>query len=61
MASHASVQFGEEAEKPLPAQVLKRESAKVRRCFRRKYSACGRRCVSSNRTIRYRIALGTDF
>jgi hypothetical protein len=25
MASHASVQFGEETEKPLPAQVLKRD------------------------------------
>jgi hypothetical protein len=30
MASHARVQFGEEAEKPLPAQVLKRDQR--RRC-----------------------------
>ena len=30
MASHARAQFGEEAEKPLPAQVLKRDQR--RRC-----------------------------
>jgi len=61
MASHASVQFGRRAEKPLPAQALKRDQRRHGVFFARNILACDRRCASSDRTIRHRIARGSDF
>ena len=61
MASHPSLQFGEEAEEPLPAQALKRDQRRHGGAFAGNILACVRRCASSERTIRYRIARGPDF
>jgi hypothetical protein len=59
MASHASVQFGEEQKSP-----PRRPSSEISEgtvCFLPDILACVRRCASSDRTIRYRIARGSDF
>ena len=61
MASHPRVQFGEQAEKPLPAGALKRDQRRHGGAFDRNILARGRRSASSERTIRYRIAPGPNF
>jgi hypothetical protein len=55
MASHARVQFGEEAEKPLPAQVLKRDQRRHGGVFARNI----RRAVGAARPpiVRYGTVL----
>ena len=61
MASHASVQFGEEQKSPSPRRPSSEISEGTAALSTKIFLACGRRCASSERTIRYRIARGPGF